>query len=149
MVLCTHRQPGIDAPHPSPAQVLRMATEHGAATTPFGGAIGHLSPGAAADLVMLDWRAVTYPYQNPDIPPVDVLVQRAKAAAVKTVMIGGDIVYENGRFTRVDKAAVLAELAERFARPLTAAETARRQLARDVFPHVQGFYGGWLDGPGF
>ena len=37
LVLRAHREPGIDAPHPSPAQVLRMATEHGAATTPFAG----------------------------------------------------------------------------------------------------------------
>ncbi|MBM3570736.1 MAG: amidohydrolase family protein [Alphaproteobacteria bacterium] len=148
MVLRTHREPGIDAPHPSPAQVLRMATEHGAATTPFGNRIGNLSAGAAADLVLLDLRALTYPYQSPAIPPVDVLVQRAKPAHVRAVMIGGDIVYDNGRFTRVDKAAVLAELAERFARPLAEVELARQRLARDIFPHVRAFYDGWLDGIG-
>ena len=40
LVLRPHREPGIDAPHPSPAAVLRMATEHGAGTTPFAGRSG-------------------------------------------------------------------------------------------------------------
>ncbi len=54
LVLRVHREPGIEAPQPTPAQVLRMATEHGAGTTPFGARIGALRPGCAADLVVLD-----------------------------------------------------------------------------------------------
>lgn len=146
LALRLHREPGIDAPHPTPAQILRMATERGAATTPFGEKIGRLSPGREADLVLFDWNTVTRPYQNPDIPPVDVLVQRAKTAAVKTVMVAGEIVYRDGAYTRVDKASVMEEIATWFARPLTTPEIERRQLARDVFPHVRAFYDGYLDG---
>lgn len=148
LVLRVHREPGIDAPHPSPSAVLRMATEHGAGTTPFGDRIGRLSPGSAADLVMLDWNKVTHPYQNPDLPFVDILVQRAKSAAVETVMIAGEVVYQGGRFTRVDRTAVLGEIAERMRLPLTAAERQRRDLAQAVFPHVRRFYDGYLDGLG-
>jgi cytosine/adenosine deaminase-related metal-dependent hydrolase len=148
LILHAHREPGIDAPHPSPAAVLRMATEHGAGTTPFAGSIGRLSQGSAADLVVLDWNAVTYPYQSEDIPLVDVLVQRAKSSAVKTVMIGGAIVYEDGRFTRVDRDAILAEIAGRLSRPLSPDEEARRELARAVLPHVRRFYDGYLEGLG-
>jgi cytosine/adenosine deaminase-related metal-dependent hydrolase len=147
MALDIHREPGIDAPHPMAAQVLRMATEHGAATTPFGARIGRLSPGCEADLVMLDWQALTYPYQNADIPLIDVLVRRARPSAVKTVMVGGEAIYESGRF-KVDRAAVLAEIAARFAKPLTAPEEERRGLAKALFPHVRVFYGGYLDGLG-
>ncbi|MCA3261764.1 MAG: amidohydrolase family protein [Telmatospirillum sp.] len=148
MALRVHREPGIEAPHPTPAQILRMATERGADTTPFAGRIGRLSAGHDADVVLFDWDAVTYPYQSSDIPPVDVLVQRAKSAAVKTVFVAGDAVYREGRFVHVDKQAVLAEIAARFALPLTEAEKERRQLARDVFPHVRRFYDGYLDGMG-
>ncbi|MFT8246655.1 amidohydrolase family protein [Roseomonas sp. BN140053] len=148
LVLRAHREPGIDAPHPSPAAVLRMATEHGAATTPFAGRIGQLRPGMAADLVLLDWKAVTWPYQSPDLPLVDVLVQRARPAAIRAVMIGGEVVYRDGRFTRIDRDAVLAELAAQLARPLTAAEEARRVMAAAVMPHVRRFYDGYLDGLG-
>ena len=36
LALRMHREPGIHAPHPTPAQVLRMATEHGAGTLTWG-----------------------------------------------------------------------------------------------------------------
>lgn len=145
LVLRAHREPGIGAPHPTPTEVLRMATEHGARTTPFAGRIGQLSPGSLADLVMLDWGAITRPWQSPDIPWLDVLVQRARSQAVDTVMIGGEVVFAQGRFTRIDRDAIHAEIAERFAQPLTPAEQQRRSLARAVFPHVTRFYDGWLD----
>ena len=147
LVLRVHREPGIDSPHPSPAGVLRMATEHGAGTTPFAGRIGRLEPGMAADLVLFDWTAVTYPYQDEAIGFVDVLVQRAKAHAVHSVMIGAEWVYRERRFTRIDREAVLAGIAETLARPKTAAEQERIALARDVMPHVRQFYQGYLDVP--
>ena len=146
MALRAHREPGIDAPHPSPAQVLRMATEHGARTTPFAGRIGRLSPGMAADCVIFDWTSVTYPYQDDALGFVDVLVQRAKTRSVHGVMVGGEWIYREGRFTKVDRDAVLAEIAGRLARPRTQAEIDRIALAREVMPHVRGFYDGYLDG---
>jgi len=148
LALRMHREPGIHAPHPTPAQILRMATEHGGATTPFGDAIGRLSVGCHADAVLFDWPRVTRPWQSPDIPLVDVLVQRARTDAVKTVLVGGEVVYRDGRFTRLDRDAVLAEIAALMARPLTPEEVTRRDLARAVFPHVRAFYDGWLDGLG-
>ena len=46
MALTVHRVPGMRRSDvPSPAQILRMASEHGAMTTPFGGKIGRLEPG--------------------------------------------------------------------------------------------------------
>jgi 5-methylthioadenosine/S-adenosylhomocysteine deaminase len=148
LVLRAHREPGIDAPHPSPSQVLRMATEHGAGTTPFAGEIGRLSPGMAADLVLFDWKDVTYPYQDDALGFVDVLVQRAKSRAVHSVMIGGDWVYRERHFTRIDRAAVLAGIAEALAKPKTSAERERMALAEAVMPHVRHFYDGYLDGLG-
>ncbi len=146
LVLRAHRTPGHDAPCPTPAQVLRMASQHGAGTTPFGSSVGRLSPGCHADIVLLDWRAVTWPWQDPEVPLVDVLVQRAKPASVKTVLVGGEVVLHEGRFTRIDRDAVLEEIAAFFARPLSAAEEARRAFGRAVFPHVRDFYRDWLSG---
>ncbi len=146
MVLRTHREPGIDAPCPTAAQVLRMATEHGAATTPFGSTIGRLTPGSAADLVIMDWKTLTHPYQDEAVPVIDVLVQRARTDAVKGVMVGGELVYADGRFLRLDRAAVLEEIAALLKRPLSEAELRRQDLSRAVFSHVKAFYDGWLDG---
>jgi 5-methylthioadenosine/S-adenosylhomocysteine deaminase len=147
LVLRLHREPGIDAPHPSPADVLRMATRNGADTTPFAGEIGELRVGGLADLVLVDHDAVTYPYQSPHIDPIDVLVQRARPSAVDTVMIGGVVVYHDGSFTQVDRTAVLEEIARLLERPPTPDETSRRRLAEEVMPHVRRFYDGYLDDP--
>ncbi|MFQ3622056.1 MAG: amidohydrolase family protein [Acetobacteraceae bacterium] len=146
LVLRLHREPGIESPNPTPSQVLRMATEHGASTTPFGASIGRLSPGCWADIVLFDWAEVTAPYQASTLPLLDVLVQRAKTGAVRTVMVAGDVIYHEGQFLRIDRAAVLEALARWFARPLTKAEQERAALAEAVFPHVREFYAGWLDG---
>ncbi|MBO6674142.1 MAG: amidohydrolase family protein [Rhizobiales bacterium] len=140
LVMRAHRDPGLASPAPSAADVLKMATTHGASTTPFGTSIGHLGVGAQADLVMFDWKTVTWPHQDLDPGPVDILLHRAKTNAVKRVMIAGDIVYANGAFTHIDKDAVLSEIAERLAEPLTDDEVAMKKLARDMLPHVRAFY---------
>jgi 5-methylthioadenosine/S-adenosylhomocysteine deaminase len=65
MVLRAHRVPGMeDADVPSPGQVLRMATAGGAATTPFGSHIGTIAVGKAADLVLIDWDKLAYPFST-------------------------------------------------------------------------------------
>ncbi len=145
LALRMHREPGIDAPFPTSADIFRMATEHGGATTPFAGRIGRLSPGSAADLVLFDWKNVTWPYQDAGTPVIDVLLHRARTTAVKTVMVAGDVVWQDGRPTKLDRDALHEEIARSLARPLTSAEQERVGLARDVFPYVRDFYAGWLD----
>src|SRR5262245_56627163 len=145
LVLRLHRVPGMDDGVPTCAQVFRMATSAGAATTGFVDRIGLIEPGRAADLVLIPWRSIAYPYLDPDSTPVDAVVHRARASAVDTVLVGGEVLLRHGRFTRVDKAAVLDELAASLRAPLTAEDESRRRLSRAVFPHVKRFYDGWLD----
>jgi cytosine/adenosine deaminase-related metal-dependent hydrolase len=141
MVLRQHRTPGMEEEDvPTPFQVLRMATEGGAATTPFGDGIGRLLPGCAADLVMIEWDRLAFPYLDRDVGVVEAVVQRAKAEGVDTVMVGGEVIYAGRRFTRVDKAAALAELAALLARPLTPEEERRREVSKAVMPFVRDFY---------
>ena len=144
LVLRIHRVPGMDDVVPTCSEVFRMATAGGAATTPYADRIGVLEPGRAADLVTLPWKSVAAPYLHPDTAPIDAVVHRARAAAVDTVMVAGEVVLEGGRFTRVDKAAVLEELAASLRAPLRPEEERRQRLSREIFPHVQRFYDGWL-----
>jgi len=145
LVLRLHRVPGMDDVVPTSPQVFRMATEDGAATTPYAGHIGTLQPGRAADVVLLSWPQIAHPYLDPDTAVVDAVVHRAKTSGVTLVMVAGEIVLRDGRFTRIDKQAVLAELAASLRAPLTPEEEARRRLSREVFPMVTRFYDGWLD----
>jgi cytosine/adenosine deaminase-related metal-dependent hydrolase len=144
LVLRAHRTPGMDDAVPTCPQVLRMATEHGARTTAFGESIGRLDPGRFFDAVLINWRTATYPYQDPDIPVLDAVMQRAKTGAVDAVFVDGEIVYADGRFTKVDRDAVLAEIADILDRPRSPEEVARRELGLAVTPHVKAFYDGYL-----
>jgi cytosine/adenosine deaminase-related metal-dependent hydrolase len=64
MVLRAHREPGMDDRVPTMAQVFRMATSGGAQTTPYATEIGTLEVGKAADMVLIDWKQISYPYLN-------------------------------------------------------------------------------------
>ncbi|MGE3702006.1 MAG: amidohydrolase family protein [Hyphomicrobiaceae bacterium] len=144
LVLRAHRTPGMNDNVPTAAQVLRMATEHGAATTAFGTEIGTLAPGKSADLIVMDWRHIAFPYLDPDTPVVDAILQRGKTRGVKTVIVGGEVILRDGVFTRIDKDAVLAELAAKLSKPLTRDEARRRELARGVRQFIKLFYDGYL-----
>ena len=149
MVLRAHRVPGMDDEDvPSTGQVLRMATVGGAATTPYRSHIGTLAVGKAADIVLIDWEKLTYPYLDPETPVLDAVIQRAKSDGVDLVMVAGEIVYEGGRFTRVDRAAALRELHESLQRALGDDEVERRQLSKALLLHVRRFYVGYFDPEG-
>ncbi|MEO1103132.1 MAG: amidohydrolase family protein, partial [Pseudomonadota bacterium] len=143
LALTLHRPPGHDAASPTAADILRMATEHGAATTPFKGTVGRLAPGMLADIVLLDYARITYPWQDPAIPLVDVLLRRARAGAVETVMVNGSVIYHEGSFLRLDRDATLEEIAAALARPDTPREAERRRLAAALLDPVRSFYRGW------
>jgi cytosine/adenosine deaminase-related metal-dependent hydrolase len=145
MVLRQHRIPGMDDSAPTCPQVLQMASENGGLTTPFGTTIGRLEPGRALDLFALDWDQIAAPFLDQEVSLADAVVQRAKSAGVRLVMVAGEPVYANGRFTRVDRDAARKELARYMARPWTPEEEERRRLAKAVFPHVKTFYDGYLD----
>lgn len=147
LVLRLHRVPGMDDSVPTPAEVLRMATEHGAHTTPFGATIGTLEPGKAADMVIMNWRHIAYPYLDADTAALDAIVQRARTSGVETVLIAGEPVLRDRKFTRVNKEQTLEELALQLRAPLQPHEQRRREMSRRVFPYVRQFYDdeGYLD----
>jgi len=146
LVLNVHRVPGMDDSPPTPAQVLRMATEHGAGTTPFKNSIGRLEVGRFADFVVINHRRALFPYQDDLIPILDAVLQRAKTDAVDATVINGVTVYENGRFTQVDREAILQEIAAVFAKPRTGAETEMIEVSRQMQAFVKDYYDKYFDG---
>lgn len=145
LVLRAHRVPGADDSVPTMAQVLRMATSGGAATTAFRGHIGTLTEGAGADMVLIDFDTLAYPYLDPEMPVLDAVIQRAKTEAVTMTMCAGEVIYENGTFTKVDRDAALEELRQDLTRALTDEEVARRGLSKRLMPHVEKFYDNYFD----
>ena len=145
LVLRLHRVPGMEDVVPTAPQVFQMATEYGAQTTGFAQTIGTIAPGKAADLVVMHWHQIAYPYLDAGTSIIDAVVHRGKTSGVETVLVAGEPVLRDGQFTRINKADVLADLAASLRVPLSPDDARRQQLARDLFPHVQHVYDGWLD----
>jgi cytosine/adenosine deaminase-related metal-dependent hydrolase len=141
LALRLNRSPRIEESAPRPRDILGLATRGGAALMRKSGRIGRIAPGHAADLVLVDTAHATWPWAAPEADPRDLLVQRARAADVRTVLIDGEVVLQDGRPTRFDLEAAAAEAAAMLAGqafPAQAAATARRLL-----PYLEAHYAGW------
>ncbi|HSV84630.1 MAG TPA: amidohydrolase [Ramlibacter sp.] len=78
---------------------LRMATLEGARVLGWQTEIGSLEPGKQADLVVLD---LEHPLGVTAERVISDLVFAAGPQHVRSVMVGGETIYEQGRFTRVE-----------------------------------------------
>ena len=146
LVLRAHRVPGMgDNEVPGMGQVLRMATVGGARTTSWREGLGTLEVGKGADLSLIDWDSIAYPYLDELTPTLDALVQRAKASAVRAVMCDGEVIYQEGRFTRVDRDSALKALHDDLSRALADDEVERRKLSKALLPHAKRFYADYID----
>lgn len=118
-LLHTLSTPDFDA-WPQPLEVLHALTRGGARAMRQAGEIGVLAPGARADLILLDLDTVAY------LPLNDLrrqLVHCEDGASVRMTIVDGRVLFEQGRISGVDEAALRAEVRER----MTAY---RAQLAR-------------------
>jgi cytosine/adenosine deaminase-related metal-dependent hydrolase len=95
-----------------PERVLEMATVQGAEALLLETEVGSIEPGKRADLVLYDLDA---PEWRPLLNPVNNLVYAATGASVRTVLIDGRVVLDEGHFTTLDERAVF-ERAEALAR---------------------------------
>jgi cytosine/adenosine deaminase-related metal-dependent hydrolase len=144
LVLRVHRTPGMDDDIPTSADVLKMATENGALTTPFAGEIGVLDVGKAADIVVIDWDDIARPYLDCDVSLVDALIQRVRKQSVRHVIIAGEIVMRDGMLTRIDKQQVMADLARSLNVPFSPGELRRRECARKLVPILKKYYQNYM-----
>ncbi len=90
-------------------RVLELATIDGARSMGIEAAVGSLTPGKRADLIMVDTRAVNLAVMT---EPAHMLVEAAQPANVDTVMIDGRIIKRGGRLTRIDVGDVVDSAAQ-------------------------------------
>jgi 5-methylthioadenosine/S-adenosylhomocysteine deaminase len=122
----------------SSREVFRAMSEGGAKALGFAGKIGRIEKGYKADLVFLDLGHVNYVPLN-DV--VNQLVFCEDGTGVHSVMIGGRMVLEAGRFTTIDFARIAAQAESAVAR-LREANRGARELAEKLEPYVGQYCGG-------
>jgi hypothetical protein len=64
---------------------------------------------------------------------------------VDLVIVAGELVYQGGRFTRVDRDAAPRELHQSLQGPLAEGEVERRRLSKALLPHVRRFDDRYFD----
>ena len=84
---------------------LRLATSEGARALGLDGELGSLTAGRLADVVVLDGRRPEL-WAAPQADPHDVVAFSGARAAVRHVLVGGELLVEDGRLTRLDLAEI-------------------------------------------
>lgn len=132
-----HRETGLFNDRPDAAAILQMATEHGAMSAGFAGIAGRLEPGHAADIVLLDRKALERPFVSPRTPVAETVLHRATKGAIDKVFVAGELVVDGGRVTRIDRDAVMTEIHDRLAAPETESEAEAWEMVNALVPFLQ------------
>lgn len=135
----------LDSPCLTNREILKMATENSASLIGFASQIGRLEPGRLADLVLLDYQAMTYPYTHSSHDPVDVLLYRADSRQVDTVIIHGKVVVKNGTVLTVDEKRIATVLTEAASQSRTTDEIEYNQAIKELRARVCEYFNGWTD----
>ena len=89
-------------------EALEMATK--TAAEYMGIDAGVLAPGFLADIAVV---GVNRPHLQPLSDPIATLVYAARGSDVDMTIVGGDIIYEDGRCSLVDEQSIMDEAAAR------------------------------------
>jgi formylmethanofuran dehydrogenase subunit A len=126
-------------------QVFKMTTENNAALLGFDKRIGRLAPGYLADMVLIDYKAMTHPYIDPAQDPIDALMYRGSNKYVDTVLVNGQTVVRDGSVLTLDEAAVCERLAEASSRPRSDKDKALIAAMDTLKAQAVKYYAGWTD----
>ncbi|RAI45864.1 amidohydrolase family protein [Rhodoplanes roseus] len=132
-----HKGEGFDS-RMSHHDLLRFAVQAGRFAVLGQEAGGTVAPGAPADLLVLDWAALTADRLDDTVPPIETVLARARRRHVTDLVVAGRPVVRDGIVTGVDlpalEAELLATLRRRF--PDTAAiRAALPELRAALGPH--------------
>jgi 5-methylthioadenosine/S-adenosylhomocysteine deaminase len=127
----------------SPLEVWRMAMNGGARALGLPDDLGEVTPGRLADLCILDEDTT---YLTPLNRPVAQFVFSENGSSVDTVIVGGEIVVEGGKCTKIDEKAIRRKAREAVAN----SHSGNPELAKfadELSPHIVAAMKETLDEP--
>lgn len=129
--------------------LLRAAAENGARAIRFESELGSLGVGKEADLVVLSRDRLFWPEERyASTPPLDVILDRASSADVAAVMVAGQVVFDDGEFTRISESRIREHVAEAALRIMGGdPDPDSVRLGWEVDPYVLDFYRRWARTP--
>jgi cytosine/adenosine deaminase-related metal-dependent hydrolase len=140
LVWALHRETGLWNNRPDAAEVIGMATEHGARSAGFGDLVGRLEPGRQADIVLMSEAEIGRPFVDRSTPFTEAVLHRGGKHAIDKVFVGGRLVVDAGRVVSLDRDAVMREIADRLALPDTPVEIEARATIGRLMPYLESFH---------
>ena len=130
-----------------PARLFDAAYRHGFRCIDGSDDYGEIVPGARADLVVLDYAAMTEDFLTPEQDEVDIVLTRATSHHVRDLLVAGRRVVGNGVLIGLDLADVEREFMAR-ARRVAALDVEQATRHRRRREGVRSYYAGGhhLDG---
>jgi imidazolonepropionase-like amidohydrolase len=120
-----------------------MTTVNNAKLLGFENQIGRLEPGLFADMVLIDYKKMTFPFVDPAHDPIDALMYRGAGKFVDTVLVNGKVVVKKGKVLTIDENAVGERLAKAASQPRTDQELALCKGMDTLKEYVKKYYEGW------
>lgn len=136
-----HGTPILGEPAPGVDDIFSLATKGGARLMRQEGRLGRIAGGHAADLVLVDLKRIVWPWIAPEADPKDIVLFRARASDVNTVLVDGEVVLRDGLPTRFDLQDVGRELAEHL--DATAYPETHAEMVAQLLPHLEAWYKKW------
>jgi 5-methylthioadenosine/S-adenosylhomocysteine deaminase len=115
MCMLFQHQRHLDPTRISVEQAVEMATIEGAKAAGLEAEIGSLEPGKRADIAVFDMRR---PHVGPLQRPLSAFVCAGKGSDAKYVLVNGELVYQEGAFTRGPSWIEISKDAERIGREI-------------------------------
>jgi 5-methylthioadenosine/S-adenosylhomocysteine deaminase len=100
-----------------PRRLLELATIEGARALGLSDVTGSLTPGKRADLILVRGNDLN---MAPATDPVRMIVQATEPSNVDTVIVDGQVLKRNGKLTRLDPKAIVADARDSLRRALSA-----------------------------
>lgn len=100
-----------------PRRLLELATIEGARALGLSDVTGSLTPGKRADLILVRGYDLN---MAPATDPVRMIVQATEPSNVDTVIVDGQVLKRNGKLTRLDPKAIVADARDSLRRALSA-----------------------------
>jgi cytosine/adenosine deaminase-related metal-dependent hydrolase len=136
-----HGTPMLGAPAPDAHDIFSMVTTGGARLMRQAARLGRIASGYAADLVLIDLERITWPWIAPEAEPKEVVLYRARAGDVDTVLVDGEVVLRGGQPTRFNVREVGSALAEHLdAEPCPQVGA---EIVAKLRPHLEAWYRKW------
>ena len=136
-----HGTPILGQPAPGVNEIFSLATAGGARLLRSEGRLGRIAGGHAADLVLINIERMLWPWVAPEADPKDIVLYRARASDVDTVLVNGEIVLRAGQPTRFNLHEVGRELAESL--DAVSFPAAEAEMVEQLLPYLEAWYEDW------